>query len=357
MFQSVTPYLLLLSLGSSAWAAVPVCTNYSNSNAGVLLTVGATTLSAAANDTSTQVCATVNGDTGTVLVNAGSMTLPCSAAIEFCKTGQSNVTVLTGESAQFTAGGKLSRIEINSATNATFMRLNGKNWKDVVVDALQAENSSLGAITERNVSDSGIFKLTFASGKLSLAAQLPLQTNPALPNSVRQLSNGTLQVVAQGVVITLMPTLLDTVGFMTQLNAANPPEEMRTNSDGSIVMSYKRGIFSVRPSRLTTSADTSGFTVGSDGNLRFGNQTILPAPYSFDQLSEMVARLGSTASLSQQNDGKLALALQGVTYILTPDYQVMIPTERYIKPDFEIKNGKLIANYLFGISQSFSIGQ
>jgi hypothetical protein len=156
------------------------------------------------------------------------------------------------------------------------------------------------------------------------------------------------------------PTLADAAGFTNRLQAANPPENIRTQADGAIVISYKKVIYSLRPNRLASEADSSvlsgQFTVGADKLLRFGNQTLTPAPYNLEQLRSMVTELDSSASLSYRDDGKLLLVFQGASYALTPDYQVVIPFEFPNRPTrLEMQNGKLIANYLFGFSQGFHI--
>ena len=156
------------------------------------------------------------------------------------------------------------------------------------------------------------------------------------------------------------PTLVDAEGFTSRLLAANPPENVRTQTDGAIVISYKKVVYSLRPNRLASEADSSvvsgQFTIGADKLLRFGNQTLTPAPYSLEQLRSMFTELDASASLTYRDDGKLLLVFQGVSYALMPDYQVVVPFEFPNRPKrLEMQNGKLIANYLFGFSQGFQI--
>jgi hypothetical protein len=93
----------------------------------------------------------------------------------------------------------------------------------------------------------------------------------------------------------------------------------------------------------------------SNGNLRFGNQGIPPAAYNFDQFSTMLKEVAPAATAQVQADGKLVVTIQGVTYTLTPDYHVSASPLFGGQTGFEIRNGKLFTNYLFGFTQGFTI--
>ncbi|MEN9372686.1 MAG: hypothetical protein RIR79_238 [Pseudomonadota bacterium] len=320
-----------------------------------LLIIAGTTVYAGSNGG--QVQATGVAGVSTVAVTSGSMSIPCTIATAFCKTGQNILTVFAGESVVFAADGKVRSIQINPATpSSTIARLDGSNLMDAVIAALQTDNASLGTVTERTTDNWNTLLLGFASGKMAISAVVPMPINPTLPNSVKRLPNGAVQVVISGVIVKLVPSLLDAPRFAAALQTLNPPAEMRVNTDGTIAISYNRTTYILRPSMFTANADTSLFAIGMDGNLRFGNQSFAPAAYNFDQFSTMLVNLDATASVSIQTDGKLAVTIQGVTYILTPDYQVSIDTT-FNQPDFAIRDGKLITHYQFGLTQGFTVGQ
>jgi hypothetical protein len=335
---------------------VPADGNIGNtaSSGGDLLVIGNTTLKAGSNGG--QIQATGVAGTSTVAVTSGSVGIPCTVAGNFCKSGQTTLPVLAGESVKFTADGKVSSIQITPPTPISSpTRLNGKTLVDAIIATIQAHVPVLGAVTERNVADWNALMFGFSSGKLSVAAQLPMQVNPALADGVSLLPNGTVQVTTQGVVVNLAPSLVDSGSFTTALQTLNPNAQVRFGTDGTMGISYNQQLFSLRPSLFIANSDSSQFTVGKDdGILRFDNQSIPPAPYSFDQFSTMLATVDATARVSVQADGKLVVLWKGTPYMLIPDYQVFVATT----PNpigFVIRDGKLVVNYQFGFSQGFSV--
>lgn len=336
---------------------VPADGNIGNtaSSGGDLLVIGNTTLKAGSNGG--QIQATGVAGTSTVAVTSGSVGIPCTVAGNFCKSGQTTLPVLAGESVKFTADGKVSSIQITPPTpSSNLARLNGKSLMDAVVATLQANVPTLGTETGRSANDWSALGIGFSSGKLSVAAQLPMQVNPALADGVSLLPNGTVQVTTQGVVVNLAPSLVDSSSFTTALQTLNPNAQIRFSTDGTIGIGYNQALFSLRPSLFTAAPDSSPLTIGSDGILRFGNQSIPPATYNFDQFSAMLANVDATAQVSVQADGKLVVLLKGAQYTLVPDYQVFVATT----PNpigFVIRDGKLVVNYQFGFSQGFTVGR
>ena len=303
-----------------------------------LLMVGGTTVRAGNNGGTIQ--ATGRAGVFNVSVTSGSMVIPCLVALPLCTSGQNTLTVLVGETVRFTSDGKVSSIQINPATpNAVVTRLNGKNWMDTMVGMLQAKVPALGAEVVRKTDDWNALMLEFSLGKLSVTAPLPMQVNPTLADDVRYLPNGTLQVVTNGVIVHLIPALLDKSHFHAKLQGWNPNADMRENGDGTISIHANRILYSVRPHWLSA---------------HDGEQSIFPATYSFDQFSAMVATLDSSATLLMQLNGKLALTVQGTTYTLTPDYEVSLPMDG-TPSGFVVRGNKLVMTYLFGFTQGFTV--
>jgi hypothetical protein len=318
-----------------------------------LLIVGGTTVHAGSNGG--QVNATATAGTSNLAVISGSVTIPCSVATAFCKPSHTTLTVLAGESVQFSPDGKVTRIQLNPATPTSGIeRLQGKNLLDSIIATLRADSPSLGSETGRQADDWNAVRVDFSSGKLSVTVQSPMQVNPNLPDGVQHLPNGVTQVTTQGVIVNLAPALVDAARFHTALQALMPSAQMRTNVDGTVVVSHNHALYSFRPN-LLAGADSSTFTLDTNGNLRFGNQGIPPAAYNFDQFSTMLKEVAPAATAQVQADGKLVVTIQGVTYTLTPDYHVSASPLFGGQTGFEIRNGKLFTNYLFGFTQGFTI--
>ena len=319
-------------------------------------------------------------------ITSGNVTIPCSATGNLCGASQSDLTVFAGESVQFDANGKVTSVQlggsfvaqpmpIGSVTDSGFAslgshsdRLNGRALIDYVVEALEVDNPTLGKSTDRTVSDWGALVIGFASGKLAVGAQMPIQVNPTLPNGVRHLPNGSVEVVTQGVVVRLVPTLLNINTLVADLQRVLPGSTLRLGSDGNFVISYSGAMYSMRPEMFAAGASAgsgNGFVATASGQIRYvssnGSQPISqglnPAVYSFDQFTQMLAKLDGTAAVNVQADGTLAVLIQGGTFILTPDYPVTAQQTFgglfAPRPDFEIQGGKIIANYPVGYSQGF----
>jgi alpha-tubulin suppressor-like RCC1 family protein len=319
-----------------------------------LVVAGGTLVTGGKNGGSIQ--ATGKAGISTVSITSGSVEIPCPVATSFCKPAEVNLNVLAGESVTLSPDGKVTSIQINPATPSTpITRLNGKSLIDAVVEALRADNPALGSETSRKADDWNALGINFNnSGNLSVSAQLPLEVNPNLPDGVKHLPNGVVQVTTQGVVVHLVPRLTDTARFNAALMNVSSSAEMQVKPDGSFTVNINRVIYSMHPNLFTTNTDTSEFTFDTNGNLRFGNQGITPAAYNFDQFTSMLKEIAPTATAQVQADGKLVVALQGMTYTLIPDYHVS-PSTTSASSSLEIRNGKLFVNYPFGFSQGFTV--
>jgi hypothetical protein len=319
-----------------------------------LVVAGGTLVTGGKNGGSIQ--ATGKAGISTVSITSGSVEIPCPVATTFCKPAEVNLNVLAGESVTLSPDAKVTHIQINPATPSTpITRLNGKSLIDAVVEALRADNPALGSETSRKADDWNALGINFNnSGNLSVSAQLPLEVNPNLPDGVKHLPNGVVQVTTQGVVVHLVPRLTDTARFNAALMNVSSSAEMQVKPDGSFTVNINRVIYSMHPNLFTTNTDTSEFTFDTNGNLRFGNQGITPAAYNFDQFTSMLKEIAPTATAQVQADGKLVVALQGMTYTLIPDYHVS-PSTTSASSSLEIRNGKLFVNYPFGFSQGFTV--
>jgi hypothetical protein len=213
---------------------------------------------------------------------------------------------------------------------------------------------SVGSESSSTNDDWNALSVDFDSGKLTFAVQLPIEINPTQPDGIQSLANGVMQMTIEGVMLNLAPALVDAARFNTALQEVMPSAQMRTNADGTVVVSHNHALYSLRPNLATVGADSSEFTLDANGNLRFGNQGIPPAAYNFDQFTSILKEIAPTATAQVQADGKLVVTLQGVTYTLTPDYHVS-PSTTSASSSLEIRNGKLFVNYPFGFSQGFTV--
>lgn len=330
-----------------------IANNVSNGSELFRIDNGGPTISAGLKGATVQATGTVG--VSTVSVTSGNITIPCPFAATFCKVGQSTLTVLAGESVKFSADGKVTSIQLDPAVpNSSPDRLNGQTLINLIETTIQAKVPALGTETVRKADAWNALGLGFTMGKLSVAAQLPMQVNPTLPDSVSLLPNGMVQVVTNGVIVNLVPALLDTARFTSTLQDLNFLAEMRTSPDGNIVVSYDHAIYSLRPNLFLVDADTSLFTLDANSNIRFDNQRVHPATYNFEQFTSMLAGIDSAASVQVQLDGKLSVTIQGTTYTLTPDYEVL-PNTTSPQAGFVIRGGKLVINYPFGFSQEFAV--
>jgi hypothetical protein len=291
-----------------------------------------------------------------VTVQTGSIDIPCPVANPFCKAAQNQVTALMDETVRFGANCEVSRMEITPPNPSTIpVRLNGKPLIDSVIEVLQAKVPGVGTETLRKANDWSALGLGFSIGNVSVKAQLPMQVNPVLPDSASLLPNGVVQVVTQGIIVNLVPALIDVSRFNKELQTLGSGFEMRTNADGNIVINHNRSIYSVRPNLFLMNTDSSLFTVNENEEIRFDNQRIHPAAYNFEQFRTMLTVLDSSATVQVQLDGKIYLTMQGQSYTLTPDYEVLPNTQPSSPSGFAVKDGKLVVNYPFGFSQQFSV--
>ncbi len=292
-----------------------------------------------------------------VAVQNGSINIPCPVANPFCKTTQNQITALQDETVRFGANCTVNTIQITPANPQTIpKRLYNQSLIDSMIAVIRAKVPALGAETTRQVTDWSALGLGFSLGHLSVKAQSPMQVNPTLPDSTSLLPNGTVQVVTQGIIVNLVPALVNADRFNTELKKVDNTIETRTNADGSIVILRNHAIYSVRPNLFLTNTDSSLFTVNENQEIRFDNQRIHPAIYNFEQFKSMLTALDSSATVQVQLDGKLQVMIKGQTYTLIPDYEV-IPTTGLFSSNFTVQDGKMVVNYPFGFSQRFSVQQ
>ena len=361
-YNSATPVTLNMTVATPASRITSVngssgnTTTNANANPNSQATVvGATSLMAGSNGASVQTTVTTSGVV-TVRVTNGSIDIPCSAAILFCKSMDTNLSVFMDEMVQLDADGKVTHIQINPSTPSDKpARLAGKSVLDSVVNIMQqTQIIPLGTEIGRKADAWNHVMFGFTNGAFAASIALPIDINPALSDSASLLPNGTMQVITGGVIVNLIPTVFDTTKLSTDLSALNPPAELYGNPDGTHIIRYNGGIYSVRPELFSTNVDASSLVFDTNGILRFGNQMLFPAVYNFDQFAGMISQIDSTATVKMQQDGTLAVRIQGTTYILIPDYSVTSSTSASKFP-YEIRDGKLIMNYLSGLNQGFSI--
>lgn len=361
-YNPATSVTLNMTVATPASRITPVNGNNGNTTTNAnanpnsqAIVVGTTPLMAGSNGVSVQTTTTASG-AATVHVTSGSMDIPCSAAIAFCKSTDVNLSVFADEMVQFDIDGKVTRIEINPPTpSSSPTRLVGKSVLDSVIGTMQQTKIiALGTETARKADVWNNLMLGFTNGTIAASVVLPMEINPALPDSTSLLPNGTMRIIAGGVVVNLIPTVFDTAKLSTALSALNPPADLYSNADGTHIIRHNGVIYSLCPEFFIENVDGSSLVFDSNGILRFGNQMLSPAVYNFEQFVGMISKIDSSATVQTQWDGKLAVMIQGKTFILTPDYPVSSSTS-VSQAQYEMRDGKLIMNYPFGFSQGFGI--
>lgn len=341
------------------------------------------------------------------LTTRGAQVLACPAAGR-CAADQSQLALWPGEVADFAADGRVSELRLGNASDNTGtqvgdalrttgvlpaslvldkapanlqgtapQRLGTRTLAVVLASALQAAHPEWGDWVSTQAHPLGGYTLEFTRGRATFMAQLPVRLNLSLADGVRTLPDGTVQVVAQGLVLQLRAVLHQITAFGQALQALQPPLSLMVRDDGSLLLPLPGTLMLAQPELFSPSAalalaGTPVSRVESDsaGVLRHVTvqgaqvraQALYPTAFSHAVLLAALQRIDAQSTLLTQTNGTLLATVNGVGYVLRPHYLVS-PGSTFAQgmpvdpvPDLVVQGGKLFVNDPAGVTQGFEIG-
>lgn len=240
--------------------------------------------------------------------------------------------------------------------DGTPARLNGANLGSSVVNALAA---SLGTTLTRasNSSIGGIVTVLADGTTITSVPVGPLQIAPSAVSGLQ--SNGLAQIVVNGVVVNLAPSLANPAALASKFKSLDAQATETVLANGLIKVTVGGAQYIARPAWTASpstasslSADAAGNLILSDGKLQ---QKLYPAFVDLNKVAAVLTTVSGASSPALAADGTVTFSVGSNMFTLRAGYQLISRPLAHINDLWWVDGGTLYLNYMDGTAQSFSV--
>ncbi|MBS4096752.1 MAG: hypothetical protein KGZ83_07960, partial [Sulfuricella sp.] len=283
--------------------------------------------------------------------------------------------------AKFTASGYRNSAFIPRLTG-TPLRLNGAKLDENIFNVV---NQTLGTSTlpatpsqsaqgvlafqvggDASASQKAQAALTFglSGDQVSVFPSRRIRVDTSRTDGVSVSSEGNVEVATSGLVTTFVPSVPDPQGFAAAVATALPgaTSEMRWNGSWQVIGTD--GTTYVGRPQWGVRAAVSGaatFSASADGNLQYSaaglSQTLFPDFHDYTTLQATFSAEFKDPALKvvPRMNGTAQATVNGMTYLLTPQWSLVKPAAVAQKPAWWVDNGSIYIRNADGSAQGFTV--